>query len=111
MKTPAGIECRYFYGDYYRGKNKEECRLIGNVPPPANWTPDLCINCPIPAITLANACPNMVLNAKVKRKLGILKRYVKISAYCKKTNQIVEKPEIGCGECHPVPDFFNTEGK
>ena len=35
MKTPAGTECKYFYGDYYRGRNHEECRLLG-----AAWTID-----------------------------------------------------------------------
>ena len=29
MKTPAGKECKYFYGNYYRGAHQEECRLIG----------------------------------------------------------------------------------
>ena len=44
MRTPAGFECKYFYGNYFRGRNEEECRLIGNTPPPHNWTPDLMQN-------------------------------------------------------------------
>ena len=38
MQTPAGQECRYFYGDYYRGRNHEECRLIAATSPSTNWT-------------------------------------------------------------------------
>ena len=28
MRTPAGTECPYYYADYYRGRSKQECRLI-----------------------------------------------------------------------------------
>jgi hypothetical protein len=59
MRTPFGSECPFFYGNYFRGKSDEECRLIGNRPPPDNWTPDLCKSCPVPAILRANACKNM----------------------------------------------------
>ena len=34
MRTPAGKECQYFYGDYYRGRNQEECRLLSDATPP-----------------------------------------------------------------------------
>ncbi len=56
MKTPAGSECKYFYGDYYRGRDHEECRLLG-----AQWKPALCRTCPVPAIEMANACEFMRL--------------------------------------------------
>jgi hypothetical protein len=106
MKTPAGKECDYFFGDYYRGRNREECRLIGNQSPPNHWTPDLCSTCPVPGILLANSCQHMHLKARVGRKFLGLKRYVEISAYCDKTNRDVTEPHIGCGECHPLPTLF-----
>ncbi len=109
MRTPAGTECKYFFGDYYRGKNHEECRLIGNAAPPHHWTPDLCQNCPIPHILLANSCPNMVLTAQVKRQLLGFKRQVIVSAYCTKSQQNVKEPEIGCGQCHPLPPIFTEK--
>ena len=28
MRTPAGKECKYFYGNYFRGRKTEECRLL-----------------------------------------------------------------------------------
>ena len=59
MRTPAGKECPYFFGDYYRGRNIEKCNLIGEADPPRNWKPDLCKNCPVPAILLANGCKNL----------------------------------------------------
>lgn len=109
MKTPAGFECRYFYGNYYRGRSQEECRLIGNAAPPKNWTPDLCRTCPVPAIQRANACPNLVLTGEVERSWLGLKRRVKVNAHCTKSDQHVAEPEVGCGLCHPLPDAFKKE--
>jgi hypothetical protein len=104
MRTPAGIECPYFYGDYYRGKKNEECRLLGKQPAPQNWTPDLCTTCPVPSIKRANACEYMELTLVIKRRLGIFKRYIQVSAYCHKAKDVVKEPHVGCGICHPL-DF------
>ena len=100
MRTPAGVECPYFYGDYFRGKKREECRLIGKAATPNHWTPDLCRGCRVPAITRANACKNMVLEGRVRRQFFGLRRSVEVSAYCLKTAAPVAEPEIGCGQCH-----------
>ena len=106
MKTPAGFECSYFFGDYYRGKNREECRLIGNAPAPRNWTSDICKNCPVPAIQRANSCSDMVLSAEVKRKFFGLQKTVAVNAYCRKSQKKVDDPYIGCGSCHTLPEIF-----
>lgn len=106
MRTPAGKECPYFYGDYYRGRNAEECRLIGLVPAPNNWTADLCKKCPVPGIYRANACPNMVLEGRVKHTFLGLRKQVEVNAFCKKTARVVKEPEIGCGQCHSLPEGF-----
>ena len=100
MRTPAGKECPFFFGDYYRGRNIEKCNLIGEADPPRNWKPDLCKTCPVPAILLSNGCKTMTLAAEVKP--GVLKigRKVKVTAYCTKTHQMVANPYIGCGSCH-----------
>lgn len=111
MRTPAGVECPYFYGNYFRGRKQEECRLIGNQPPPHHWTPDLCKHCSVPAITRANACPNMVLYGVVENKLLGLRRRVHVSAYCKLVQQSVKEPEIGCGHCHEFPEVIVDKSK
>jgi hypothetical protein len=54
MKTPAGKECKFFFGDYYRGRNREECRLLQAAG--ERWTRDLCRTCPVPGVLQANAC-------------------------------------------------------
>jgi len=106
MRTPAGFECSYFFGDYYRGKNHEECRLIGNASPPLNWTKDLCKSCPVPAIQRANSCTDMVLTGTVSRNFLGLQKKVSIKAYCQKSQKNVEDPHIGCGSCHDLPEIF-----
>jgi hypothetical protein len=108
MKTPFGAECPYFFGDYYRGRSREECRLL---PPAAlnRWTSDLCRSCPVPGINRANACPNLSLSAQISSSfLGLGKR-MKISAYCTLSKTDVREPEVGCGQCHPLPPEFLEE--
>jgi hypothetical protein len=108
MKTPAGRECPHFYGDYYRGRNVEECRLLKLHS--QRWSPDLCRNCPIPDIALANSCPHMKLNAVVERPvLALFQRRVRVSAYCEKSKRDVPEPQVGCGECHALPFTFEIK--
>jgi hypothetical protein len=108
MRTPAGKECKFFYGDYYRGRNVEECRLLKahNL----RWSPDLCGTCPVPGIQLANACEFLQLRPVVTRPLaGLFQRRVQISATCEKTHRDVAEPQIGCGECHGLPFHFEVK--
>ena len=106
MRTPAGKECRYFYGNYFRGRNVEICRLLEERNPPQAWKSSLCDTCPVPDILMANGCENMILVADVHRPFFIGKPEVRIRAQCKKTNQRVDEPHIGCGECHSLPTVF-----
>jgi len=108
MKTPAGKECPWFYGDYYRGRNVEECRLLRASN--QRWTRDLCMTCPVPAIARANSCEYMKLRATVTRPISaVFQRRVQVTAYCEKTKRAVAEPQIGCGECHALP--FKIEVK
>ena len=108
MKTPAGKECPYFYGDYFRGRTLEECRLLTRSG--TKWTADLCKTCPVPGITQANACENLILRASVERPLtAVFQRRVQVSAYCQKSNRTVDEPHVGCGECHPIPPIFDVK--
>jgi hypothetical protein len=106
MKTPAGKECKFFYGDYYRGRNREECRLLIDSGDPGSWKPGLCFNCPVPDILLANACTFMTLKAKTYRPFPFLRQQVQATAFCIKCNCPVTEPRIGCGQCHPLPSIF-----
>ena len=108
MKTPAGKECPHFYGDYFRGRSLEECRLLKTAG--KHWTRDLCSTCPVPAISQANACEFMQLRATIARPLSsAFMRRVQVQAFCEKSNKNVKEPQVGCGECHVLP--FNFEVK
>ncbi len=94
MRNPAGRECAHYYQDYYRGREVQECRLLGR-----EWEPRLCSACPVPDILRANGCPHMVLRASLKRRLW--RRRVEVEAYCTQQDVEVENPYVGCGHCHP----------
>ena len=100
MRTPAGRECKFFYGDYYRGRNHEECRLLNDLN--LEWAPRLCEQCPLPEIFMANSCDNIIYTPKLIKVFFFSKPHVEVRAYCAKTNQAVDEPRIGCGECHPT---------
>lgn len=105
MRVPTtGKECPYFYGDYYRGRHHEECRLIVDSDPA--WEIKHCKTCPVPDIVRANSCPNMILSGEIKSGLFGLNQKVSITAYCTKTLKEVENPYVGCSECHPILDLF-----
>ncbi|MEM7346130.1 MAG: hypothetical protein AAF485_17970, partial [Chloroflexota bacterium] len=65
MKTPAGQECKFYYGDFHRGRNVQVCRLIERNPESLPWHPNLCSSCPVPEILLANASDTLKLDGKV----------------------------------------------
>jgi hypothetical protein len=105
MKTPAGKECRYFYGNYFRGRSSEECRLLQASG--QRWSRDLCGSCPVPDVLRANACDFLQLRGTVTRTAsGLFRRRVQLSAFCEKVGRGVPEPEIGCGQCHPLPPEF-----
>lgn len=104
MKTPADKECKYFYGDYHRGRKNEECRLLD--PAGLNWSPNLCEKCPVPNILLANSCENMEFTPYLTKPIFFMKKQVEVSAYCTKSNTKVDEPRVGCGQCHPLLDIF-----
>ena len=100
MITPAGSECRYYYADYFRGREREECRLLDQNPESEAWRPELCQACPVPGILRANACPNLVLEGTVAKRFFGLRRHVVVKAVCKKYLVKVAEPHVGCGHCH-----------
>ncbi|MCU0484915.1 MAG: hypothetical protein MUC85_02275 [Anaerolineales bacterium] len=106
MRTPAGQECPFFYGDYFRGREKEECRLLAAASPPLPWKPALCTTCPVPGIARANACEFMILKPKLTRRFPFTQQQVSIRVFCQKTHRQDFDPHTGCGECHTLPSIF-----
>lgn len=105
MKTPHGIDCPYFYSDYFRGRQVEECRLLQDHHLP--WKASLCRTCPVPGILRANACPHLRLKPRLVHPVrALFQPRVQIEAWCEKAQRPVPEPEIGCGECHTLPPIF-----
>lgn len=106
MKTPYGKECAWYYADFHRSHEREECRLVKSG---SLWHRELCRNCEAPAIAAANNCENLDLIAEVQRSFfGKKTKGIIIKAFCRKSNDWVQNPYIGCGQCHPIPDVFKN---
>lgn len=92
------VSCRYFYGDYFRGKNKEECRLIdANPANTREWHRSLCDRCPVPELLIASNSRDLLLEAEIKRKF--LRDNVEVTfAVCSKHKLELEDPRY-CPEC------------
>jgi hypothetical protein len=103
MRTPAGRDCPYYYADFHRGRQRQECRLVERTPGGGTWKPDLCARCRVPAILQANACTHLILEARVQPGILGLGRGVSVSATCTKAGGPVAEPEVGCGLCHSLP--------
>jgi hypothetical protein len=98
MKTPSGRECKFFYGDYFRGRNVEECRAL-SAAEKARWKAEFCKECPMPQILTNNACPNLMLSATVVKPI-LRKEKIGVQAWCSKVHDIVKDPNVGCPVCH-----------
>ncbi len=99
MKTPYGRECKFFYGDYFRGHETQACRLLERNPNSDPWFVALCQTCPVPDILADNQNPNLRLRGWVdKGFLGLTKK-VKVEAMCAKHGIEVPDPRLGCVQC------------
>ena len=111
MKTPAGKECEYYYGDFHRGRNEQTCRLIERNPDSPPWQPKLCETCPVPDILLANAADSLKLDGKVVKKFFGLKQEVEVEGWCSECFNAVPDPIRGCQICGQKrrPSIFDLE--
>lgn len=115
MKTPAGKECKFYYEDFHRGRERQECRLLQRTRDSLPWQPADCYKCPVPDILWANACEDMKLELKIKSGFLGLGRKHDLSATCLKTFEDIEDPMVGCSECTgsrvDLSIFFGEEGE
>lgn len=92
------MDCPYYYADYHRGRDVEECRLIArNRDNRRPWKRGLCDTCPVPGILRASTCRHLALEAAVERKFGLIDR---VSVYAVCTEHIIElKDPRRCPRC------------
>jgi hypothetical protein len=95
---PAIVKCRYFYGDYHRGNNHEECRLLAENPDNSiPWRRKLCDTCPVPEVVITSASRDLALEATVVRRM--LRERVEITfAVCTKHMLELDDPKH-CPAC------------
>ncbi|MBI1881980.1 MAG: hypothetical protein HYR94_27710 [Chloroflexi bacterium] len=99
MRTPAGKECKYYFGDFHRGRNVQACRLIEENPDSPPWRPSLCQSCPVPDILRANGSSALKLEATVVKKFLGFKQEVEVSGWCSECFSEVPNPLLGCPNC------------
>ncbi|MCB9435922.1 MAG: hypothetical protein H6673_02890 [Anaerolineales bacterium] len=99
MRTPAGTECNFYYEDFHRGRNVQECRVPKSTQS-AIWKPEHCAKCPIPAILRANASPHLHLELTIKQTMLGFGRKMQVKAWCNRHDVRIEDPYIGCPECN-----------
>lgn len=100
MRTPAGKECKFYYADFNRGRNLQECRLIKANPDSLPWQPSTCTACPVPDILYANSSPNLELQLSIRPRLLGLGRKLHLEASCVKHRIPVADPYVGCPQCN-----------
>jgi hypothetical protein len=104
------VNCRYFYGDYFRGKNVEECRLLeANRDNPIPWKRKHCDTCPVPEVLIASNSRSLQFEAEVRRKL--LRERVEITfAVCTKHLEELSDP-LHCPKCAAEAELAASGGK
>ncbi len=97
MTTPTPVNCRYYYADFHRGRNHEECRLLKRNHESRPWRRALCDSCPVPDILISTNCKEIALEATVVKKWGLLER-VEVYAVCAKHYIELDNPRF-CPQC------------
>ena len=97
MATHTPVNCRYYYADFHRGRNHEECRLLKRNPESRPWRRVLCDSCPVPDILISTNCKEIALEATVVKKWGLLER-VEVYAICAKHLVELDNPRF-CPQC------------
>ena len=97
MTANNPVNCRYYYADFHRGREVEECRLIKRNPDSRPWRRALCDSCPVPGILNQTNCAEIALEATVTRKWGLLDR-VEGFAVCAKHLIELNDPNF-CPKC------------
>lgn len=92
------VNCRFFYGDYHRGNNYEECRLLQASPNNSrSWKRKHCNTCPVPALLRETNCQDLLLEAEVRKRF-LRERVVVTFAVCGKHMLELDDPRY-CPQC------------
>lgn len=98
MSSNKPVACRYFFGDYHRGKNVESCRLLAaNLENDVPWRRAHCDTCPVPETVIASNCRDLALEAEIRRRF-LVERVTITFAVCLKHMEELSDP-LNCPQC------------
>lgn len=98
MAKAKPVLCRYFYGDYHRGNQREECRLLAANPDnEIPWQRSHCDTCPVPELIIVSTSRDLLLEAQVRRRF--LRERVEVTfAVCARHMEQLDDPAY-CPKC------------
>ena len=112
MRTPSSKFCKYYYADFHRGRNVQECRSVKQNAESLKWQPNDCHRCPVPEILNANASSALDLKVTISQRLFGIMRNIEVVATCNKHQCAISNPYIGCEKCNQdrkgVLNLFET---
>ncbi|MBN2841133.1 MAG: hypothetical protein JXP37_09300 [Coriobacteriia bacterium] len=103
MKSPAGVECAFYYEDFARGAARQECRAP-RAPRSAPWKPADCRKCPVPGILAANGSPYLEIRIRIRSGVLGMGSGVDAEAWCALHGPIDGDPRVGCALCNQDAD-------
>lgn len=88
--------CRFYYEDYFRGRETVECRLPKGRDS-VRWQRSVCDSCPVPGILRETNCAHLALEGTIRKKFGLMER-MEVFAICTK-HMVQLKDPTDCPEC------------
>jgi hypothetical protein len=101
--TPGGAECAFYYEDFRRGANLQECRAATD-PRSADWQPSDCSRCLVPEILAANGSPYLEMRLNIHSGMLGFGRRIDVEAWCSQHGPIGGDPRTGCPTCNAEAD-------
>ena len=96
MANKPKPNCRFYFEDYYRGRETMECRLPKSQES-LRWQRKICDSCPVPGILRETNCPHLALEGTVRKRFPRGER-MEVFAVCAK--HMTELPDTGyCARC------------
>lgn len=96
MNSKPRPNCRFYYEDYYRGREVQECRL----PRSRNslrWQRSVCDTCPVPAILRETDCAHLALEGTIRKRFPFGER-MEVFAVCTRHMVHLQDPRH-CPQC------------
>jgi hypothetical protein len=82
MSNKPRPNCRYYYDDYFRGREVMECRLPKSQQT-RQWQRKICDTCPVPAILRETNCAHLALEGTIRKRFPF-GEHMEVFAICAK---------------------------